>query len=234
MKGMPIYKDIIQYVTAKINDGSFPHGSLLPTEQELCDRFSTSRMTVRKALDELENKNVIYRIQGKGSFVPAFEINNYALGGFTKTMQLKGLRHSEQVLCFEERTADKSVAQALRLRPEASVWFLECLRSVEGEPVTIEKLYYNAALLPGFLRHDFSRESVFAVLKQEYNLTPHIINMQISTIDIDGRDAQILFDKPSATALLAVSVGFDQSGVPLYSCRAHCNGNRYSIDVLIR
>ena len=231
---MPIYRDIIKYVTEKINDGSFPRGSLLPTEQELCDMFITSRMTVRKALDELENKNIIYRIQGKGSFVPVFEINNYSLSGFTKTMENKGLRHSTQVLCFEERTADKSIAEALRLRVGARVWFLERIRSVEGKPVTIEQLYYNAALLPNFLQHDFSKESVFAVLKQEYNLSPHIIKMQISTIDIDGRNAEVLFDKPLATALLAVNLGFDQSGVPLEYCRAYCNGNRYSIDVLIR
>jgi GntR family transcriptional regulator len=231
---MPIYKDIIQYVTDRINDGVFPRGSLLPTEQELCDMFNTSRMTVRKALDELENKNVIYRIQGKGSFVPAFEINNYSLSGFTKTMENKGLRHSTQVLCFEERAASKSIAEALRVRPDARVWYLKRLRCVEGEPVSIEKLYYNAALFPNFLSHDFSKESVFAVLRQEYNYTPHIINMQISTRDIDGLDAEMLFGKPFATALLAVNVGFDQSGVPLEYCHAYCNGNRYSIDVLIR
>lgn len=44
----------------------------------------------------------------------------------------------------------------------------------------------------------------------------------------------MLSGKPYATALLAVNVGIDQSGVPLEYCRAYCNGNRYSIDVLIR
>ena len=66
---IPAYRKIINDLTDKIKTGLYKPGEKLPSESQLTADFSTSRITVTRALKELELKEVIYRIKGKGSFV---------------------------------------------------------------------------------------------------------------------------------------------------------------------
>lgn len=231
---MPIYQDIIDFIQGNIRTGVFPKGSLLPTENELCKMFSTSRMTVRKALDILANKGEIHRIKGKGSFVPAFDtVRNYALAGFSGTMKDKGVDFACEVLCLEARAANENIAEALRIEVGAPVWYLERVHTIEGKPVNIEFLYYNAAMLPGFLSHDFATESVFTTLREKYRRRPYMIHIKVSTKELDGRYANILFGEPKGTAMLIVTVAFDVNGIPVEYSTTYGNGSRYELDVIV-
>jgi GntR family transcriptional regulator, arabinose operon transcriptional repressor len=64
-----LYQEIIDYLKAKIAKQEFLPGDLLPSEFELARDFKVSRITAQKALDELENSGLVYRVRGKGSFV---------------------------------------------------------------------------------------------------------------------------------------------------------------------
>ena len=66
---IPAYRVIINDLTEKIKKGQYKPGEKLPSESQLTGEFSTSRITVTRALKELELKGIIYRIKGKGSFV---------------------------------------------------------------------------------------------------------------------------------------------------------------------
>ena len=65
----PAYKRIGEMIRQRINDGVYSLGSQLPTELELVEEFSASRMTVSKGLSELIEAGLIKRIRGKGTFV---------------------------------------------------------------------------------------------------------------------------------------------------------------------
>jgi len=66
---MPIYQDIINIIQNKIKSGTYGPDEKLPSEAQLMEEFSTSRITVTRALKELEHRGIIYREKGKGSFV---------------------------------------------------------------------------------------------------------------------------------------------------------------------
>ena len=65
----PLYEQIIVYLKEKINSGELLPGQQLPTEMELAEQFNVSRITSKRALEELSRNNLIYRIRGSGSFV---------------------------------------------------------------------------------------------------------------------------------------------------------------------
>lgn len=67
--GMPLHRQLFLVLRDEIDRGAIPAGNPLPTEQELCDQFSVSRITVRRALADLANEGLITRRQGVGSFV---------------------------------------------------------------------------------------------------------------------------------------------------------------------
>lgn len=69
MEQIPLYQHIVNNLKAKIDSGELQAGDQLPTEAEISKQFNVSRITSKRALTELENANLIYRVQGKGSFV---------------------------------------------------------------------------------------------------------------------------------------------------------------------
>ena len=65
----PLYQQIFHDLQQAIADGSLPVDSQVPTEKELSTKYQVSRITSKRALTELEQLGLIYRVRGKGSFV---------------------------------------------------------------------------------------------------------------------------------------------------------------------
>jgi len=101
-----LYKKIIDYVHEEIRSGRLVPHQKMPTEMELMEQFGVSRVTVIKALSELTNRDVIYRVQGKGSFVNDFQetkkrdlrvislivpFHDHALKRFDETEMIRGI-----------------------------------------------------------------------------------------------------------------------------------------------
>lgn len=66
---MKKYEEIYLYIVTKINEGEYKIGDSLPSENELSSIFNTSRVTVRRALNDLDNNGLIIKQQGKESIV---------------------------------------------------------------------------------------------------------------------------------------------------------------------
>jgi len=64
---MPLYQQLKEEIKGKITDNTFPYGSKIPTETELSEIFQVSRITVRRAIQELCQENYLVKKQGKGS-----------------------------------------------------------------------------------------------------------------------------------------------------------------------
>ena len=75
----PLYLEISEYIKNKIIKGELKYGDKINSENELCEKFGTSRMTVRKGLAVLINENYIYPVPGKGNFVSDTNFNQYTL-----------------------------------------------------------------------------------------------------------------------------------------------------------
>ena len=69
MEREPKYQTIISWVQSMIRSGDLKEGDRLPSENELCRKFSLSRQTVRHALEILEAQHVVVKVQGSGTYV---------------------------------------------------------------------------------------------------------------------------------------------------------------------
>ena len=84
----PLFQQLAATLRAAIDAGEYPPGSRLPTENELCERYSVSRVTVRKALDELSQGEFLVRKPGKGTFVAEKKIQRKLDGVLSYTNML--------------------------------------------------------------------------------------------------------------------------------------------------
>lgn len=73
MNSIPLYKQIIEDILARIHDGSLQPGDRIPSERELAEQYLVSHITSKNALAELADKGYITRQKGKGSFVSPME-----------------------------------------------------------------------------------------------------------------------------------------------------------------
>jgi len=170
---VPKYHRVKENISARIADGTWPPGSLLPAEPNLCREFGVSRITVRKAISDLVHEGRIQTIQGKGTFVTVPKVGERFVQrafGIFEDMEQRGLRLTTEVLRQEVIRAPDEIAAALGLRPGERVHVLVRLRSVEGEKILISTTYIPEMLCPGLVHEDLSSGSLFRLLRDRYGI----------------------------------------------------------------
>ncbi|WP_020675026.1 histidine utilization repressor [Geopsychrobacter electrodiphilus] len=154
----PRYQAIKEFICRQIRDGAYPPGAQVPTEQQLTRLFEVSRMTVNRALRELESEGMLLRRQGVGTFVseiqaesPLLEIRNIADEVRARHHVYSNLLHR-----LEEVTADQEIAGRLGLQIGTKVFHSLLVHLENGVPLQLEDRYVNAQIVPDYLNQDFS------------------------------------------------------------------------------
>ena len=142
---LPLYCQLAEEIE-KIDAGEWNPGECIPSERELSAIYNMSRITVRKAIDELERKGKLEKIQGKGTFVSNHSIVQ-SLGtvySFAKEMGKQGKITSTKLLERSVIPADSKLAKNLNLDEGTSVIFIKRLRCDElGHAIMVEKTYFE-------------------------------------------------------------------------------------------
>lgn len=150
MKRIARYKQIENDLLSQINTHYYNVGDMIPTELELSQRYKVSRVTVRKATDNLVAKNYLKRIAGSGTYVQNNAVDHEltSLIGFTEQMKKRGLNPETKVKSFNITKADKKIAQLLRIEEGERVYYFERIRLVEDKAYILERTYMSVEMFP--------------------------------------------------------------------------------------
>src|SRR5699024_6973500 len=130
-----------------------------------------SRMTLRKAVDELANAGQLIRRHRAGTFVTGPKVAQpLTATSFTDDMRARGLTPRSRTLTAATHLAGPLIARRLAVSPETSVQRVRRLRLAEQEPMALEDLYIPAVLVPGLTGQDLVDSSFYTVLAQRYGL----------------------------------------------------------------
>jgi GntR family transcriptional regulator len=192
----PKYQQLTE-VLLDLIENTLQTDDAIPSEGELQERFDVSRMTVRKAVDQLVNDNRLYRVAGIGTFVAdqprQVELH---LSSFTEDMNALGLRPGQITTRLEEASADETLANEVAVATGDKLVLLERTRTADERPVCFERSYMPDALVPGFSAR-WRDQSLFALLHDEYDLRPTWAQQRIGATSAS----------PEAAATLHVAVG---------------------------
>lgn len=148
----PKYRLVEKTVHEMIEDGTLKVGDQVPTEEELCERFGFSRMTVSKALNNLSADGCIERVPGRGSFVTRRHVNKSLAGGasFTEDMAAIGLKAGARLISYEVVTAADApiAAEKLGLSGADLIHHFVRLRTGDDMPIAISDTYISASVIP--------------------------------------------------------------------------------------
>src|SRR6266404_4950580 len=119
MSSLPLYVHVESVLAGDIADGSLPPETQLPSEDGLIERFKVSRTTVRKAIQNLVERELVEVRRGKGTFVAQPKITQELteLTGFVEDMQALGRTPTARLLGKCVIAADEADAHHLALAP---------------------------------------------------------------------------------------------------------------------
>src|SRR4030066_429898 len=138
--GAPLYAQIADALLGRMQRGELAAGDRIPPERELSDMLGVNRLTLRRALRELEGRGLLRRRPGIGTFVAEPRIERQAgwLVSFTRDLHQRGFTPGARLISLETRPVDAIEAGDLRLPVSTLVYKLMRLRTMNTEPVLLE------------------------------------------------------------------------------------------------
>jgi GntR family transcriptional regulator len=227
---IPLYIQIEEELRGMIQAGELGPNDRVPSESELSERFSVSRMTARKALDRLVADGLMFRRAGKGTFVaqPKIAHGPSQLLSFSAAMDAQDVEHHTKVLDARMLTAPSNIAGDLQVAPGASVAFVRRLRFIGDEPAAIHMSYIPArfsSVLDGDLTGSMTRllDSVGAKVART--------NDTIEAVAASGDEARLLRVRAGSPLVLIVGVAYTSDLVPVRHSEALYRGDRFRFRV---
>lgn len=202
---LPLYYQLKQILQEMIDNEELQPGDVIPPERELCEVLGISRMTARKAVMELVSEGILYREQGKGTFVsqpkPQHRLNQ--LRGFTEEMEEKGLSVETKLLSFSFVPATVALKRELKLYPhQEEVIEIQRLRIVDGVPFALETVWLNPSRVQGLSQEDLNGGSLYTFLKENFQLIPSYATQTIEPTQLNEIESDYLTLPVGSLALL--------------------------------
>lgn len=155
-EGSP-YARIKQHLKDGLANGRWPPGALMPSEAELVAQFTVSRMTVNRAIRELQSEGLVQRSQGVGTFAAPLHrlASPLAIRDLHEEIEARGQHHSAEVHLAQEERAPAALAERLGLKAGARVFHTLLVHRCNGVALQCEDRYVNPAWAPDYLGVDF-------------------------------------------------------------------------------
>lgn len=195
--GQPLYRQLADDLRSRIRHEEFAVGSSIPTEAQLSREYRASRITVRHALDLLEQEGLLHREQGRGSFVRAraIAIGPRRLTSFTEELAERGLRHSSDLVGV--RVVPAPVEVPIDLRGQKDCVRIERVRRADGRAIAHQVTYLPLELSEGIEEALADSGSMYEFLRRRHALD---IDSADETYRVAGAIAE-------AASILGVPVG---------------------------
>lgn len=167
----PKYHVLKQHIIKFINSGNFEDNNLIPSEHEFMKQYSLSRITVRKAIDELVNEGYLYKIQGKGTYVKGEKNTRpmFSIRSCTEDIRSVGMEPSRITVSSDVIEADMHRIRRLELTQGDKVFRLVRVYFANSEPVNYTTDYLPIRHFPSISNFNFNTNSLYEILKKEYN-----------------------------------------------------------------
>ena len=232
----PAYLQLKDKLLQAFEAGQLRPGTALPSERDLAGAVSLSRMTVRRAFEELVAANLVEQRQGSGTYVLPKRLEQTVdrVLGFTDEARTLGFEAGSRILSAEHVAADPAAAAALQVAANLFVLRVRRLRTADGAPLALQ----TAQLAPRFSRLSLHRlessGSLYKTIQEQYGVTPHAARQTVRA-RLPTRTEQDVLNLHGGSPVMAMErVTFGVDGVPFEFVRSVYRGDRYQMALELR
>ena len=220
----PLYMQVARKLIQDVREGRYQVDQALPSERLLSEQLDVSRVTARKAIDQLVEQGLVVRRRGSGNYVaPRIEQPLSNLSSFSEQLQQRGYRPSSLWLSRSVVVAAADEQLSLGLSPNARVARLERLRMADDIVMAYEVSVIPAIVLP-------APEAVGNSLYEHLAQTNHMPVRALQHIRAMNASATLAgqLGVPVGQAVLYITrVGYLESGVAVELTHSYCRSDHY-------
>jgi GntR family transcriptional regulator len=213
----PLYHQLKDLIRESIEQGRLEPHDRVPSEHELVRAYGVSRVTARQALADLAREGLVFRVQGKGSFVarPAVVQRLSSLKGLIEEMSAMGLESASRVLKAERTAASAEVARRLKIDEGDAIVEIRRVRTVNGEPVSLDVSFFPLPIGQRLVREDLVARDIFWLLENACGLRLGAAECQIGALGARPEIARALDIDEGAPLLFIERLTYADDGRPL-------------------
>ncbi len=230
---IPLYSQLKNALLSSIQTGQFRTGDLFPTERELCETFKISRITVRRAVDELVREGYLVTQQGKGTFVAQVKLQRpmATMESFSAATVAEGHRPGSRLLSLRHEKATEPAASYLNASNDAWLWVVERVRLGDDKPIGISTVDRNVppdlSLTPAELEHEVSLWSIL----EKRGIALSKSEETIQAIIADEEQARLLEVSEGFPLLLVEGTVCTDQNLPVEYHQILNRGDRYKYSI---
>lgn len=225
----PLYYQLYQILHDKVVEGEYCPGARIPTEKELIDQYSVSRVTVRAAINQLVNEQMLVKIPGKGTFVssPKIErhIDSRRIYGFSEAVRKNGDIPSARLLDISYVPGTTQDVKFFGIPEGSPLIQLRRLRLINDAPAMIE-----VNLLPAQYSALFSadlEQSLYENLTKLYNVQPWKDKKTFEISYATAEESSLLDLSVGSPVILSYDYCYDIDGNPVHTCKQIIHGKKF-------
>jgi GntR family transcriptional regulator len=220
----PLYRRLEERLRHAIESGAVKPEQALPSERDLAEDLSVSRITVRKALEGLVGSGLLVRRQGAGTFVAGRVEKSFSkLTSFSEDMAARGRSSRSEWIARAEGAVSPDESLMLGLSPGTPVYRFHRIRFADDLAMALEYSTIPAFALPNVA---VVRGSLYEALNAAGNRPVRALQ-RLRAVSFDSQQAQLLGVEPGAPGLLIERRGFLDDGRAVEMTQSWYRGDAY-------
>ena len=229
---LPLHYQLKELIIQEIESGKYKIGDKLPTEEELCERFDLSRITVRNTFRNLENMGCVIRRRSLGTFVskPNIIQGPKKLKSFTDDIKNLGYSPSSKELSREVIPAPEFLKEKLNILNDEKVICLKRLRFANNEPMGIQETYLPYHKFKKLLEEN-EIQSLYKLMSEKLNIEVKYATETYRSVALDEPEAKLLKVNKKAPAFYVERIGYDIEKVPIEFVKSFMRADKYIVTI---
>lgn len=206
----------------------------VPSESELSKEYNVSRGTVKQAITDLVHERILYRIQGKGTFVahPKIKRSFGSLPTFTDDIRKLGCEPKSYTVSLVTTKASAVVCSHLSILPDSEVIRFERIVLANDKPFALVVSYLRNDIYPNLSVEDIG-DSLYKALENKYGKVPVWANDTYMCINASSSLADTLNIKEGKALFYSERIAYLENDQPVEFCESYLCGDRFMLDITI-
>lgn len=200
-----LYHQVKSYILDGISQASWVAGERVPSENELVDLCHVSRMTARRALQELLVEGTLIRIKGKGSYVAEEKQQSSLLQIRSIATEIKeqGFEHHSELIFCGKQVGDPIATKGLGLNEHQQCGHSQLLHFQQEQPIQLEHRWVNLEVAPDYITQDFTHKtpseylsSIAPVTEAEHQVEAILGSLELrELLQVEQDEAVLLLER---------------------------------------
>lgn len=232
----PLYIQVTDLIKDQISKKFWQLDEMIPSENELAATYEVSVGTVKKALSKLVDEGILYRRQGKGTFVnrPDFKRSFMRFFRFGTDYNLEERFLSSKVLSSDIITPAKRIRSMLKLADNEKTITIKRIRYLNDLPLMLQDLYLPYEIFKGFDEIDISQQLLYPIYDEKFKTPVVWADEYLQPTIADNNVAEALKINPGDPVISIERIVYTYGDEPVEVRSSIGRGDKFRYHIEIR